>query len=235
MPVTLRAGDLGKIERKSAPAAADVEHLGARLDLELGGKMTLLGELRVVERLVRTSRNRRSYIAGRRRGRAVEPAVEIVMMRDIAPRPRPRIELLHAPEQVAGELQRQCPSRRGDVILPQQDRKQIRDRALVDDESAVHVGFAQSSWGLKRTLRCAFSVVKRTATGGPLPSPKAYVLPAAVVTVRDPWRMNRRKNIASNQSSSSPRTSSRRQRRMRYLGRHESPSARLPLLKQNPP
>jgi hypothetical protein len=42
--------------------------------------------------------------------------------------------------------------------------------------------------------------VKWTATGGPLPSPKVYVLPDAVVTVRDPWRMYRRKNVASNQS-----------------------------------
>jgi hypothetical protein len=53
---------------------------------------------------------------------------------------------------------------------------------------------------LNKTERWAFALVKRTAAGGPLPSPKVYILPAAVVTVSDPWRINRRKNIDSSQS-----------------------------------
>ena len=85
----------------------------------------------------------------------VEPAVEVVMMRDIAPRPRAQIELLHAAEQVAHRPRRQRPFRRGDLFLPHQDRQHVRDRALLDDESAVHVGFAQPQLGIEqdRALR----------------------------------------------------------------------------------
>src|SRR4029077_13838462 len=48
----LRAGDLGQLERQSAPAAADVEHLGAGRDPQLGGEVTLLCQLRVIKRLI---------------------------------------------------------------------------------------------------------------------------------------------------------------------------------------
>jgi hypothetical protein len=58
------------------------------------------------------------------------------------------------------------------------------------------------SSGFSNTERWAFAVVKRTATAGPLPSPNVYRLPPAVVTVKEPWRMNRRKKILSNQSTS---------------------------------
>ena len=48
------AGDVGaghfrQIEAKPAPAGADVEHAVAAPDQELGGKMTLLGELGIVK------------------------------------------------------------------------------------------------------------------------------------------------------------------------------------------
>ncbi|MGA9321929.1 MAG: hypothetical protein WBW06_12825 [Xanthobacteraceae bacterium] len=79
---------------------------------------------------------------------------------------------------------------------------------------------------MKRTLRWALALVKRNATGGPLPSPKAYVLPAAVVTVRDPLRMNRRKNVANNQSKlASPRTSYADSAELKVRARREAPRA----------
>jgi hypothetical protein len=48
----LGPGDFGQIERQSAPAAANVEHLGAGRDPQFGGEVTLLCQLRVVKRLI---------------------------------------------------------------------------------------------------------------------------------------------------------------------------------------
>jgi hypothetical protein len=48
------AGNLGEIKSKTAPAAADIEHIRTGLDQQLRREVPLLGELRVVERLIRT-------------------------------------------------------------------------------------------------------------------------------------------------------------------------------------
>jgi hypothetical protein len=45
----VRVAVLGDIERKPAPAAADVEHALARRDQKLGGEVAPFGELRIVE------------------------------------------------------------------------------------------------------------------------------------------------------------------------------------------
>ena len=140
----LRAGNLGEIERKAAPAAADVEHRGAGLEAQLGGEMPLLGELGVVERLVGRFEIGAAILLVAVEKERIEPAVEIVMMRDIVARAGPRIELLQAAEQIAHEPRRQRPVRRRDPLLPQQDRKHVGDRALLDDERAVHIGFARA-------------------------------------------------------------------------------------------
>ena len=90
---------------------------------------------------------------------------------------------------------------------------------------------------MNRTARCAFAVVKRTATGGPLPSPNVYCLPAAVVTVRDPRRMKRRKNIASNWSNVRLHARLTHMRHDKFGDRRVTepqPASRLPSLKQNP-
>ncbi len=63
-------GMIGEIEREPAPARADVEQLLARRERQLGGEMPLLGELRIFERRLGQSRNRRRNIAGRCRGTA---------------------------------------------------------------------------------------------------------------------------------------------------------------------
>ena len=47
------AAHFGQIEAKATPARTNVEHAGPASDQELGGKVTLLGELGIVERRVR--------------------------------------------------------------------------------------------------------------------------------------------------------------------------------------
>jgi len=54
----VRAGDLGHVKAEPAPAAADIEHaqipiVAVAAEQQLGGEVTLLGELGVVERLLR--------------------------------------------------------------------------------------------------------------------------------------------------------------------------------------
>ena len=47
-----REAQFGKVKRKPAPPAADIEHAVAGFDEELRGEMAFLGELRIIERLV---------------------------------------------------------------------------------------------------------------------------------------------------------------------------------------
>src|SRR5208283_6180916 len=49
----LSVADPREVERETAPAAADVENALAGLDEQLGGYVALLGELALVQRLVR--------------------------------------------------------------------------------------------------------------------------------------------------------------------------------------
>ena len=156
----LRARDLGEVKSQAAPAASDIKDIGARIDQELGGKVALLGELRVVKRLVFTFEIGAAVLLVGVKEEAVEPAVEVVVMGYIVPRPRTQIELLQAAKQVAYKVRRQRPFRRSDVLLPQQNREHIRDRALLDDECPVHVGLAQSQLGIEQDGALGFRVGK---------------------------------------------------------------------------
>jgi hypothetical protein len=100
----LPAADLGEIERQSAPAAADVQDLRARLDSQLCGEMTFLGELGVVERLIGRFEVGAAILLIGVEEELIKPAVQIVVMGDIAARARARVELLHPAKQVANEL-----------------------------------------------------------------------------------------------------------------------------------
>ena len=79
----------------------------------------------------------------------IEPAVEIVMMRHVAARAPARIELAEAPGEVAEEPLQPRPVRHVG-ILPEHDGEHVGDRALLDHESAVHVGFAELQFGIEQ-------------------------------------------------------------------------------------
>src|SRR6202167_4532115 len=95
------AGHAGEIKRHSTPTTADVEHIGAGLNEKLGGKVTLLGELRVVERRIRRIKIGAAILLVGVEKERVEPTVQIIMMSNVPQRTRPRIELLQAPKHVA--------------------------------------------------------------------------------------------------------------------------------------
>jgi hypothetical protein len=111
------AGDLGEIESKPSPAASDIEHTRVRFDPKLRGQVASLGELRIIERLVRSLEIGAAILLIGVEEERVEPAVEIVMVRYIAPGPRRRIELLQSPKAIASEPPQERPAQRRDVVL----------------------------------------------------------------------------------------------------------------------
>ena len=91
----LRQGDagnactahFGKIEGEPAPARTDVEYVVIVSYQKLGREMPLLGELRVVERLIGIFEIGAAVLPVGIEKKRVELPVEIIMMRHVAPSP----------------------------------------------------------------------------------------------------------------------------------------------------
>src|SRR6202040_372192 len=94
-------GGFGEVKGKAAPARADVEHAISGREQELGGDVTLLGELRVVERLVRRFEIGAAVLPVGIEEERVEARVEVVMMGCVAPRAAAPIEPGRAASEVA--------------------------------------------------------------------------------------------------------------------------------------
>ncbi len=75
-------------------------------------------------------------------------------------------------------------------LLTQRDGEHIGDRALLDHETAVHVGFTELQFGIEENAPLGGARRKRTDTGWPVPSPKVKVVPREVVTRKVPRRIN---------------------------------------------
>src|SRR5262249_22820997 len=143
---------------------------------KLRRKVTLLRKLGIVERL----------LAGLEIGAAVLPvgvekqrvklAVEIVVVRRVAPRPRARIELLDAAMDVADEPLQPRPRRRCVLApLPGQNATDIGDGALFDETTAVHIGSRESegSTGRDAALGCSGGEADPRRRASPVPEGKA--------------------------------------------------------------
>jgi len=109
----------------------------------------LLCELRVVERLVRRFEIGAAVLPVGVEEERVEACVEVVMMGCVAPRAGARIELAHAASEVAHQRLRAGPAGRPQGAgLGHHHREHVRDRALFDDQRAVHIGFAEAQFGI---------------------------------------------------------------------------------------
>ena len=73
-----------QIEREPAPAAADVEHLHPRLQMQLGGEMRLLVELRLFEAVVGVAVIAAGILAVGVEEQFVQPAGEVIGMLGVA-------------------------------------------------------------------------------------------------------------------------------------------------------
>ena len=70
-------------------------------------------------------------------------------MRHVAARAHARIELAQAPGEVAQHPLQPRPVRHIG-ILAEHDGEHVGDRALLDHESAVHIGFAEFQFGIEQ-------------------------------------------------------------------------------------
>ncbi|MGY4288338.1 hypothetical protein ACVWXO_007558 [Bradyrhizobium sp. LM2.7] len=105
------ARNLGEIEAEAAPARADIEHTVAGSDEELCGDVALLGELCVVKRGHRRLEIGAAILLVGVEEERIEPAVEVVVVRNISAGARARIELLQVPRQIAKVPPGLCPLR----------------------------------------------------------------------------------------------------------------------------
>ena len=145
---------LGEIETKAAPAAADVECALTLSHQQLCGQVPLLGELSVVKRLFRRFEIGAAILPVGVQEQRVKPAVQIVVMRDIASRARAMVVLVDAPSAVAQHGTR--PRKEWKPVtarLREQEGEQIGYRAAFQHEVAVHIGFAEAQFGMQHHAR----------------------------------------------------------------------------------
>src|SRR5215467_1548580 len=142
------AADLRGIERKPAPAAADVKKPMSVFEEQLGGEVALLGELGVVEAVPRSFEIGAAVLAIRVKEERIEAAVEVVVVGDVAPRPAAPIALPHAPPPETKQRKGCGPPWPGKLIRHNIDK--LRDRPAIDHEGAVHVGFAKLEVGIEQ-------------------------------------------------------------------------------------
>src|SRR5258708_4744854 len=142
------AADLRGIERKSAPAAADVEKPVSVFEQQLCGEVPLLGELGVVEAVRRSFEIGAAVLAVGIKEERIEAAVEIVVVGDVAPRPAAPIALPHSPPPETKQRYGCRPPWPGKLVRHEIDK--LRDRPAIDHEGAVHVGFAKLEVGIEQ-------------------------------------------------------------------------------------
>ena len=140
-----------QIEREPAPAAADVQHPHARLDQQLGGDVPLLVQLCRLQVEVRLGEVGAGVLPVAIEEQVVQLAGQIVMVRDVAPRARHRIELARAAQQTmeAAEraLERALPD---DREVAADEVEKVVERGVLDRQRAVHVRLAGAQFGVER-------------------------------------------------------------------------------------
>ena len=133
--------------------------------------MALLGELGIVERSVGRFEVGAAILLVRVEEEGIEPPVEIVVARHIVSRTRARVELLGMPDQVAQPPLQLGPARQYFRLI-EQDRQRIGDRAFLDDESALHVDFAERQFRVEQNPTFGFGGQESHGYRVPVPSPQ---------------------------------------------------------------
>ena len=125
---------LGEIEAQPAPARADVEHALARLQVQLGGEVALLGVLRFVEAGDAVFPIGAGILQVGVEEERIEPSVEVVVRMDVLLRPAERVDL---PETAGGQPPAadgdHPPRRQGVARIAEDHREEVEDRPLFDD------------------------------------------------------------------------------------------------------
>ena len=152
MPVT-RAPQTRRDRAQGRPSRSRCRARCGRVT-EASPRVPFLGELGVVERLVRALEIGAAVLLVGVEEQRVEPAVEIVVVGDLAARAGARIELLRAPQQAA--ISRGgSPRAAAAPLLAERGRASRRSSPRSTTKRAVHIGFAEPELGIEhdRALR----------------------------------------------------------------------------------
>jgi hypothetical protein len=116
--------------------------------------VALLGKLGVVKRLIGGFEIGAAVLLVAVEEEGIEPAVEVIVMRHVVTGASPQIELLQVAEQITHDADNR-PVRCFRVLLAEKDAQHVGDRALLDNEAAVHKCFAELELGIEhdRALR----------------------------------------------------------------------------------
>jgi hypothetical protein len=113
--------------------------------------VALLGKLGIVERLAGRPEIAAAILAVAVEKQRVKSAVEIVMVGDVPTRPPSQIELRDPPPREPHRRdRRRPPSPSGSVLVPRHEIDEVGDRAALDRERAVHIGFAELEIGIEQ-------------------------------------------------------------------------------------
>ena len=130
--------------------------------------MALLGKLGIVKRHVRLLEIGAAVLHVGIQEERIEAAVEIVVVSDVVSGATARIELPEVPRQIASQLLQLGPAGQ-QIRLVHQDRQRVGDRAVFDDEGAIHVGFPKRKLGVEQNP--AFGVRSQKTRENVLPGP----------------------------------------------------------------
>ena len=109
-PRHLAARRLGQIEAKAAPARADIQQALTRLDGELGCQVPLFGQLGLFQIGIGGEIGT-GILPVAIQEEVVDGALNVVVVRHVAPRPTGGIELHGAPDQIAHNIECARPGR----------------------------------------------------------------------------------------------------------------------------
>ena len=148
--VHARAAHLRKKEREPAPARADIEHQAAGFNQELRGNVTLFGKLGVFERLIR-----RFEIGAAELQVVIEETrierLEIEAAQDSGLAPAAADQLPQSLIELPYQALRPSPARHfAGCLLGQRQGENVGYGAFIDDESAIHVGFAELQFRIEQ-------------------------------------------------------------------------------------
>src|SRR5271163_2466618 len=152
-PRHARAAGLREIEPHPAEPAADVERAMAFVDEQLGGDVALFRQLRLFEALARMLEIGARILPVGVQKEFVEPVVQIVMARDIAPRPGSIVALVEVTQRYPKLVQvDQPPWAAAQQQIAFAQLNHVVEIAVSDLEPSVHVEFAEREGRIEHYL-----------------------------------------------------------------------------------
>ena len=154
-----------EIERKPAPSRTDIEHAQVRaIEKQLGGDVTLLADLRLVQCLAGRRKICTGVLAVAVEKNVVEPAGKIVMVSNIFSGTRGIVALCKRPgDPPPGLCQPQHTGWARQRKIVHQKIEQIGNIAVLYGYPAIHVELAELQLGIGRKLPGPTTIMKSNA------------------------------------------------------------------------